>query len=115
MIDVTAAIIIHGNKLLIAQRKPTDKLPNKWEFPGGKVEDGESFEECLTREMQEEFSIDVTVGNFIGESIFHYDHLSIRLLAYRTYWNSGDFNIKSHNKTGLCTILRVFSRNGLSM
>ena len=98
MIDVTAAIIVHDNKLLIAQRKSTDKLPNKWEFPGGKVEEGETLEECLIREMQEEFAIDVSIGKFIGESIYHYDHLSIRLLAYRTYWNSGDFEIKSHKK-----------------
>ena len=97
MIDVTAAIIIHENKLLIAQRKSTDKLPNKWEFPGGKVEEGETLEECLIREMQEEFAIDVTIGEHIGESIYHYDHISIELLAYRTYWEDGEINLKDHD------------------
>ena len=47
---VTAAILIKDNKIFIARRSATDKLPNKWEFPGGKIENGESPEECLKRE-----------------------------------------------------------------
>ena len=74
MIDVTAAILNYNERLLIAQRKATGKLPNKWEFPGGKVESGETPEDCLKREMEEEFSIDVSVGEYLGESIYHYDH-----------------------------------------
>ncbi len=64
-IKVTAAILINDDKLLIAQRKPEDKLPNKWEFPGGKVENGETPEVCLKREMKEEFGIYVSVVNFL--------------------------------------------------
>ena len=54
MLDVTAAILIKDGKVIIAKRKPDDKLPHKWELPGGKVESGESAQECLKREMQEE-------------------------------------------------------------
>ena len=96
MIEVTAAIMINNGQLLIAQRKSTGKLPNKWEFPGGKVESGETPEDCLKREMDEEFSIDVSVGEFLGESIYHYDHGSIRLLAYRTTWIAGELSLKDH-------------------
>jgi 8-oxo-dGTP diphosphatase len=97
MIDVTAAILIKDNRLLIAQRKSTDKLPNKWEFPGGKVKDNETPEQCLKREMNEEFGIEVTIGVFIGESIYHYDHGSIKLLAYRTFWKDGEISPKAHD------------------
>jgi 8-oxo-dGTP diphosphatase len=96
MIEVTAAILKNNGSLLIAQRKSTGRLPNKWEFPGGKVEPGETPENCLKREMQEEFNIDVSVGKYLGESIYHYDHGSIKLLAYRTTWVTGEFTIKEH-------------------
>ena len=97
MVEVTAAILFKDNKLLIAKRKSTDKLPNKWEFPGGKVEDGETPEYCLKREMKEEFEIDVSVGKFLGESIYHYDHGTIKLLAYRTFWKDGTIFLKAHD------------------
>ncbi len=51
MINVTAAIIKRDGRILIAKRSSTSSLPNKWEFPGGKVESGETPEECLQREL----------------------------------------------------------------
>ncbi|MHB1654630.1 MAG: (deoxy)nucleoside triphosphate pyrophosphohydrolase [Desulfitobacteriaceae bacterium] len=54
MKEVTAAIILKNNKVLIAQRAPDDKLAGKWEFPGGKIEPGETPQECLKREIREE-------------------------------------------------------------
>ena len=96
MIDVTAAILIKDGKILIAKRKSTDKLPDKWEFPGGKIEPDETPRDCLTREMQEEFGITISVGEFLGESVYHYDHGSIRLLAYRACWRKGTFCLKDH-------------------
>ena len=96
MIDVTAAILVKDGRVLIAKRKPDDKLPHKWEFPGGKIEAGESAQECLKREIREEFSIEIRVGEFLGESVFHYPHASIRLLAYRAKWQVGDLALKDH-------------------
>jgi 8-oxo-dGTP diphosphatase len=94
---VTAAILINDEKIIIAQRKSTGKLPNKWEFPGGKVENNETPEQCLKRELKEEFDIDVSVGEYLGSSIYHYDHISIELLAYRTFWEGGRFKLKDHD------------------
>jgi len=50
MKEVTAAIIINNGKVLIAQRAENQKLAGKWEFPGGKIESGETPEECLIRD-----------------------------------------------------------------
>jgi 8-oxo-dGTP diphosphatase len=96
MIDVTAAILVKDGKVLIAKRKSSDKLPDKWEFPGGKVEAGETPQECLKREIQEEFGIDVSVGEFLGESVYHSNHGSIRLLAYLARWQAGNLSLKDH-------------------
>ena len=85
-------------KILIAKRKADDRQANKWEFPGGTIEPYESPGECLKREMQEEFGIAVSVGNYLGESIYHYDHGSIKLLAYLTSIVSGRLEPKDHSE-----------------
>ena len=96
MKQVTAAILIKDRKILIAKRKADDRQASKWEFPGGTVEQDETPEACLKREIQEEFGITVSVGRFFGESVYHYDHGSIKLLAYRAHWESGKIGLKDH-------------------
>jgi 8-oxo-dGTP diphosphatase len=98
MKDVTAAILLVDQKVFIARRRLPDPLGRKWEFPGGKVENGETPEECLRREMKEEFQIAVEVGEFFGESIYHYDHGCIRLLAYRVHWKKGGMKPIVHDE-----------------
>ena len=92
MINVTAAIIKRDGRVLIAKRSSTSSLPNKWEFPGGKIEPGETPEECLQRELWEEFEIKVTVGSFFAESVYTYQHGSIKLIAYKVFTDE-DINI----------------------
>ena len=98
IVKVTAAILVKNNKIIIAKRGPDDKLANKWEFPGGKIEIDETPEQCLKREMKEEFDIDVSVGEYLGSSIYHYDHISIELMAFRTYWEDGEIDLKDHDE-----------------
>jgi len=98
MLKVAAAILTLNGKVLIAKRKPDDKLANKWEFPGGKIEAGESPEECLRREMREEFKVDVSVGRFFGESRYHYEHADIHLMAYLARWEKGELEPTSHSE-----------------
>jgi 8-oxo-dGTP diphosphatase len=97
IVKVTAAILIKDNKIIIAKRGPDDRLANKWEFPGGKIEIDETPEQCLKREMKEEFDIDVSVGEYLGSSVYKYDHIFIELLAYRTYWEDGEIDLKDHD------------------
>ncbi|MCL6638395.1 MAG: 8-oxo-dGTP diphosphatase MutT [Firmicutes bacterium] len=96
MIKVTAAILTKDGKVLIARRPADDPLAGKWEFPGGKIEAGESPEECLRREMREEFKVDVSVGKFFGASKYRYEHAAIHLMAYLARWEKGEFDPVSH-------------------
>ena len=73
-----------------------NRLEGKWEFPGGKIEEGESPEACLQRELQEEFGIETRIGDFICQSEYEYPHIHILLLAYQTYYLSGEFQLYDH-------------------
>jgi len=97
MTSVICAIIESEGKILIARRAADQKLAGKWEFPGGKVEDGESPEECLKRELEEEFGIQAEVEEFITSNKHDYDHISIELMAFRTKYISGKFYLVDHD------------------
>ena len=98
MMKVTAAILVQDNRVFIARRKKGEQLSGFWEFPGGKVEDGETMQECLKREMREEFQVDITVGDFFTESHYNYHHGPIHLLAYWAQWKQGAFIPSSHDQ-----------------
>lgn len=97
MIDVTAAVMRRNNEIFVARRAAGKHLELLWEFPGGKVEPGEDPRACLQREMFEEFGIIVSVGEFLGESIFDYGEKLIRLLAYSVTHISGEFLATEHD------------------
>lgn len=97
MKTVTAAIIEKDGMVLIAQRAVDDKLALKWEFPGGKVEPGESPEQCLVREIKEELNLDITINEYFATSEYHYDHGSIALMAFWCRLEGGDTMLRVHN------------------
>jgi len=79
---VTAALIPEDGRILVAQRRAGDSWGFRWEFPGGKLEEDESPDECLTRELREELGIQVQVKN-LDQAVFkRYDTFNILLLAY---------------------------------
>jgi 8-oxo-dGTP diphosphatase len=100
MTTVTAGILFKGAKVFIARRKPAGIMPGKWEFPGGKVEDGETPEEGLERELEEELEIDAVVGDCLGENVHHYDFGTVKLLFYRVHWDGGEISSKDHDEYG---------------
>lgn len=69
---VVAALILRGDEVLICQRRPDQPLASKWEFPGGKMEPGESAEQALRRELQEELGIDATISTRIAHIRHNY-------------------------------------------
>lgn len=79
---VTAAILRKAQRILITQRPLSSRHGGQWEFPGGKLEPGETPQQALKRELQEELGIDIEVGD-IFEVVFHtYDTGSVLILAY---------------------------------
>jgi len=97
MVVVTAGIIERDGQILIAQRKKGSRLEYKWELPGGKLEEGETPEECLVRELREEFGVETRVKSFFGESKYTYT-ISIEMQAYKVEYLGGEFRLNSHEQ-----------------
>jgi 8-oxo-dGTP diphosphatase len=84
MILVTAGILTDGERILICQRKAGDRFGLKWEFPGGKVEAGETPETCLRRELAEELGIEAEVGPEVHRTDYRYPNgFTVRLLFFK--------------------------------
>ena len=80
---VVAGVVVRDGRIMLCQRKPEVHNGLKWEFPGGKLEDGESPEEALKRELREELSIDVRVGRVIDAVYHRYPDRDVLLMFYR--------------------------------
>jgi len=98
MIDVTAAIIQREGQILAARRKEGSHMAGYWEFPGGKIESGETPEECLQRELREELNIESKIGPFFAESCYDYGTKQIRLLSYFVDYIDGIFTLNDHDE-----------------
>ena len=108
IIRVTAAIIEREGKILIAKRKAGDDLfAGLWEFPGGKIEEGETPEECMARELKEELDIEVEVGELISSNKHKYPHGIFELLAYRVKHISGEMILNDHDEIKWVTVYEM--------
>ena len=92
MLKVTAAVIRDGNKVLLCQRPANKRHGLLWEFPGGKVEPGETEEDCISRECMEELNI--VLGDLKKLSVVEADEISISY--FETSIKSGDLKRKEH-------------------
>ena len=90
MIAVVAGLIVRDGKLLIAQRPGDKHMGGRWEFPGGKIEKGESPEAALRRELSEELGIEVKVGRIYHAVMHSYPEKDVLLLFYRCRLISGE-------------------------
>ena len=97
MIPVLCAIIYIDNKILVAQRSEKMKLPLKWEFPGGKLEENESEIDCIKREIKEELNIEIEILKRLSSSAFDYGTFKIKLIPYLANYVSGDIQLSEHN------------------
>lgn len=94
----TAAVIIEDGKLLIAKRNTGDGTKDLWELPGGKNRYGESVEDTLKREMEEEFSLSCSVGPLIAEHDFINKDTLYHLKAHRVELDIADAKLVVHSE-----------------
>ena len=80
-----ACIAVAGRKVLVAHRNPVGQMGGRWEFPGGKLEAGESYVDAAVREFREEFGVDISVGEELAEAVFIHNDASVSLHAYRVF------------------------------
>lgn len=93
---VIAAVIKNGSQVLLAQRGKKDSLYGKWEFPGGKLEQGESDLECLKRELFEEFGIHAEIGSYLCSSFFEKNNVEYEMRAYLVSSFVGEIELREH-------------------
>lgn len=103
---VVAALVQRSDdpekRILVVRRGPQQSGAGFWEFPGGKVEKGESPEQALVREIKEELNISVTVGDLLGEEEYTYPTKSICLRVYWTETKQNDVQLIEHDALKWC-------------
>ncbi len=95
-IEVVAALIIKDNKVFCAQRKDFGEVAKLWEFPGGKIEEGESHKEALVREIEEEFKTKIIVKEFVMSVKHQYKTFFLTMHAYRAEIVYGSLLLTEH-------------------
>ncbi|MFI8416946.1 pyrimidine (deoxy)nucleoside triphosphate diphosphatase [Serratia sp. NPDC078593] len=96
IIDVVAAIIERDGKILLAQRDTNSDQAGLWEFPGGKVEPGETQPQALTRELAEELGINAQVGAYVASNQWQLTEKIIRLHAWQIDAFEGELRCHCH-------------------
>lgn len=95
IIKVVCAIIVENNLVLSVQRG-YGEFRGYWEFPGGKIEDGESPSNALIREIKEELDADISVGDLLVNIKYDYPNFSLDMDAYLTTLLSEDISLEEH-------------------
>lgn len=97
-ITVVAAVFMQNNQYFCARRKNEGELALKWEFPGGKVETGETHEDALKREIQEELSVEIQVNNHLITVNHQYNTFHITMHVYAAKIIGGSLKINAHSE-----------------
>lgn len=96
---VSCALIFLDNKVLCGQRSPAMTLPGLWEFPGGKIEEDETAEECLVREIKEELAISIKLISSLKSRDYRLSgEKVIRLIPFVCIWTTGLLTLLEHSK-----------------
>lgn len=95
-LNVVAAVILKDKKIFTAQRPNKGEVGLKWEFPGGKIENGELEKEALYREIQEEFDTDLNIGDKIITITHQYKDFKIIMSGYFCTIKKGNLRLKEH-------------------
>ena len=105
MKSVGVALIFNKqNKILIGKRAKTEPLSGFWEFPGGKLEKGETPQEALKRELMEELNVNSTIKDFFNESIYKHSTGTFKLLTYFTEIDDSTLEMRVHEQLEWVTL-----------
>jgi len=96
--QVAAAIIYRDGNILITRRAPGEKLAGMWEFPGGKLESGETPQSCIVRELREELGVESDAGEILTTSVFTYPGGTIELIAVIVSLQSAVLTLRVHDR-----------------
>lgn len=111
-VHVVGAIIENEKyEIFCALRSPEMSLANYWEFPGGKIEEGETPEQALEREIQEEFSCLIQVGSKVEDTVYEYENVIVRLETYKAELTKGQPTALEHADTKWVTRKEIANLN----
>ncbi len=96
-IEVVGAAILENGEVLTMQRSQQMSLPGLWEFPGGKIETGETDETALIREIKEELNVDIQILDYVEEGVYTYSFGQVTLRVYTAEIISGELVLKEHS------------------
>lgn len=102
-VKVVAAIIIHDNKIFVTQRG-YGEFKDGWEFPGGKIEPGETPQEALAREIKEELDIEIEVKDFLETVEYDYPEFHLSMDCFFCIIRSGELVLKEHEAAKWMTV-----------
>jgi 8-oxo-dGTP diphosphatase len=112
---VVVALILRGHEVLICQRRPDQPMALKWEFPGGKMEPGETAEEALARELDEELGIDAKIGTRITRMRHTYrSGSSVDLQFFAVHEFGGEITNRIFNDLRWCDLIDLPSYDFLA-
>ena len=96
-VRVSCAVLMQGNRVLAVRRGPNMKMAGKWEFPGGKLEQGESAEVSLLREMQEELQLEIAILQPLHPVVHAYSDIEIELIPFLVKQIGGTLQLSEHD------------------
>ena len=102
-VKVVAAIIIHNNQIFATQRGYGD-FKDGWEFPGGKVEPGETLQQALVREIKEELDTEIEVGDYLMTVEYDYPNFHLSMDCFLCTINSGNLVLREHEAAKWLTV-----------
>ncbi len=100
VLNVACAVIIKGKKVFVAKRSEKMTLPLKWEFPGGKINENETDQECIVRELQEELNIKVKIIDKLKNHYHNYGDIRINLIPFVVNYYEGEIILLEHSEAG---------------